>query len=231
MICMAKIKISETVIIKRSQINFAPYNPRKEDKNIVKKIAENFRKVGYLGGIQWNPITNNLIGGHKRTQALDMINKYDGTLNTDYDIKVEKIELSEKEEKAQNIWLNNKNVQGENDVFLMAALVEEIGIENTGMEIADVQILEAVVPNFKGSSNEEIVNDIKNVEDNYETKKQAIKNLKKNIKDSIKDTQRPSYFTITFKEYTEKAKFLEGIGINGDDLYINGNEFIKKIYE
>lgn len=31
-----KYKQSETVVIKRSQINFAPYNPRKEDPEVIK---------------------------------------------------------------------------------------------------------------------------------------------------------------------------------------------------
>ncbi len=46
-----KYKQSETVVIKRSQINFAPYNPRKEDPEVIKKLKKNFKTVGYLGGI------------------------------------------------------------------------------------------------------------------------------------------------------------------------------------
>lgn len=228
---MARIKESETIIIKRSQISFAPYNPRKEDKEIVKKIAYNFKKVGFLGGIQWNPLTGNLIGGHKRTQALDLINKYKGTPETDYDIKVEKIELSEKEEKAQNIWLNNKNVQGETDINILAEVITEIGIENTGLEQTDIEMIEAIVPDFEFSDNEEITTDIKNLNSSYEERKEAMKDLKKNIKKGVSNNQQSTHFTVTFKTYNEKAEFLESIGINGDDVYINGNEFIRRLTE
>lgn len=50
-----KYKQSETVVIKRSQINFAPYNPRKEDPEVIKKLKKNFKTVGYLGGSLFLP--------------------------------------------------------------------------------------------------------------------------------------------------------------------------------
>jgi hypothetical protein len=74
-----KYKQSETVVIKRSQINFAPYNPRKEDPEVIKKLKKNFKTVGYLGGIVWNQLSSYLVSGHKRVQTLDIINNYDGT--------------------------------------------------------------------------------------------------------------------------------------------------------
>jgi len=58
-----KIKQSETVMIKRSEIRFASYNPRKPDPVIVEEIKKNFKKVGYLGGIVFNKTTGNLVGG------------------------------------------------------------------------------------------------------------------------------------------------------------------------
>ena len=104
-----KLKQSETVIIKRSNIKFSPYNPRKKNPKVVAALKENFKKVGFLGGICWNKTTGNLIGGHKRLEALDLIYNYDGSKEKDYDVKVEQIEIELKTEKAQNIFLNNKN--------------------------------------------------------------------------------------------------------------------------
>lgn len=96
-----KYKQSETVVIKRSQINFAPYNPRKEDPEVIKKLKKNFKTVGYLGGIVWNQLSSYLVSGHKRVQTLDIINNYDGTPETDYEIKVEAVELDDKTEREQ----------------------------------------------------------------------------------------------------------------------------------
>lgn len=230
---MAKIKQSETVFIKRSQINFAAYNPRKRDPKVVEALKRNFKKVGFLGGIQWNATTGNLIGGHKRTEALDLIYNYDGTDATDYEIKVEKIELTEKQEKEQNIFLNNKRVQGQTDYRLMADLIQEIDIEEAGLEQVDIDYIETIVPDFQFSSADAIKNEIEALKQEPKTdqqKKDHVKNVKNEVKDALASgTHAASYFVVTFKSYDEKAEFLEGIGINGDDIYINAERFLKRL--
>lgn len=230
---MAKIKQSETVFIKRSQINFAAYNPRKRDPKVVEALKRNFKKVGFLGGIQWNATTGNLIGGHKRTEALDLIYNYDGTDATDYEIKVEKIELTEKQEKEQNIFLNNKRVQGQTDYRLMADLIQEIDIEEAGLEQVDIDYIETIVPDFQFSSADAIKNEIEALKQEPKTdqqKKDHVKNVKKEVKDALgSGTHAASYFVVTFKTYDEKAEFLEGIGINGDDIYLNAEKFLKRL--
>lgn len=224
-----KIKQSETVVIKRSQINFAAYNPRKKNPKVVEALKRNFKKVGFLGGIQWNSKTGNLIGGHKRTEALDLVYNYDGTEQTDYDIKVEKIELTEKQEKEQNVFLNNKRVQGETDYRLMADLINEIDFEEAGLEQVDIDYIETIVPDFQFASARQIKEDIEDLK-TPEQKKEHVKDVKKAVKEGLKNnTHAESYFVVTFKTYDEKAEFLEGIGINGDDIYINAERFLKRL--
>lgn len=224
-----KIKQSETVTIKRSQIKFAPYNPRKKDKKVVEALKENYKKVGFMGGIQWNSITGNLIGGHKRTEAMDLVFGYDGSLEKDYDIKVEKIELDEKTEKEQNIFLNNKRVQGETDFALMAELVETIDIEAAALTDADIDIIEAVVPNFKRGDKNEIQKDIAKL--SPQESKAHVKDVKKKMKSGIAESQIETHFTIVFKTYTEKAEFLEGIGINGDEIMLTSKKFLQSLQQ
>ena len=137
-----KLKQSETIVIRRSIINFAAYNPRKKNTKVVAALKANFKKVGFLGGICWNKTTGNLIGGHKRLEAMDLIYNYDGSKEKDYNIKVEQIELDLKTEKEQNIFLNNKNVQGENDFELLAELLPEINIENAALTDYDISLIE-----------------------------------------------------------------------------------------
>lgn len=229
---MAKIKQSETVFIKRSQVNFAAYNPRKANPKVVDALKKNFKKVGFMGGIQWNETTGNLIGGHKRTEALDLIHGYDGTENTDYEIKVEKIQLTEKQEKEQNIFLNNKRVQGETDFRLMAELIEDIDIDAAGLEEYDIEYIETLVPDFKFGSNTDIVEDIKSLKDDTNSGKDYVKDLKSKIKGDISNTtHHASYIVITFPTYDEKADFLSGIGINEDDIYITSDKFFKRLNE
>ena len=229
---MAKIKQSETVFIKRSQVNFAAYNPRKANPKVVDALKKNFKKVGFMGGIQWNETTGNLIGGHKRTEALDLIHGYDGTENTDYEIKVEKIQLTEKQEKEQNIFLNNKRVQGETDFRLMAELIEDIDIDAAGLEEYDIEYIETLVPDFKFGSNTDIVEEIKSLKDDTNSGKDYVKDLKSKIKGDISNTtHHASYIVITFPTYDEKADFLSGIGVNEDDIYITSDKFFKRLNE
>lgn len=219
----SKVKQSETVFINRSQINFAAYNPRKKNAKVVEALKRNFKKVGFLGGIQWNKTTGNLIGGHKRLEALDLCNNFDGTINTDYEVKVEQIEIDLKTEKEQNIFLNNKRVQGENDMELMAELINEIDIENAALEDYDIEMIQTLVPNFKLGKNESIIQDIEEIKSKSQVGKIAA------IKNSIGGSRLSTHFVVTFKDYDAKAEFLESIGINGDEVYITSDKFLKRL--
>ena len=222
-----KIKQSETIIILRSKINFASYNPRKKDKKVIDALIKNFKSVGFLGGIQWNSLTGNLIGGHKRLEALDVINKYDSSPEKDYEVKVEKIELTEKQEKEQNIFLNNKRAQGETDFFLMAELIKDIDIENAAIEEYDINLIESIVPDFKFADNSKIKEDSNQLTE--DAKKAHNKKVKAEIKESIASNHTQTHFTITFKTYDEKAEYLSSIGINEDSLFITSKVFLQKI--
>jgi hypothetical protein len=224
-----KLKQSETIVIKRSQINFAPYNPRKKNPKVVEALKANFKKVGFMGGIQWNKTTRNLIGGQKRTEALDLIFDYDGTPEKDYDVKVEMIELDEKTEKEQNLFLNNKRVQGEMDLELVAAMLPEINIEATGLEQYDIDLIKATVPDFHYGEITEIKTDINNLNKNSAANKEKIKALKKTISAGVKTDQTATHFTVAFEDYSKKAEYLESLGINGDTILISAERFFKAI--
>ena len=221
------MKQSETIILNRSQVNFAPYNPRKKDKKVIESLNKNFKKVGFLGGIIWNKTTGNLVGGHKRMETLDLIYNYDGTKEKDYDIKVEMVEFDLKTEQEQNIYLNNKKQQGETDFELMSKLIEVIDIDSAGLDIQDIEIIEALVPDFEFGKKDDIQNDISEL--NKESNKKSIKELKKNIKNNVGGSQMATHFTITFKTYEEKAEFLESIGINGDETIITSTKYLDRL--
>jgi len=221
------MKQSETIILNRSQVNFAPYNPRKKDKKVIESLKKNFKKVGFLGGIIWNKTTGNLVGGHKRMETLDLIYNYDGTKEKDYDIKVEMVEFDLKTEHEQNIYLNNKKQQGETDFELMSKLIEVIDIDSAGLDIQDIEIIEALVPDFEFGKKDDIQNDISEL--NKESNKKSIKELKKNIKNNVGGSQMATHFTITFKTYEEKAEFLESIGINGDETIITSTKYLDRL--
>lgn len=224
---MSKVKQSETVVINRSEIKFAPYNPRTESKEVVDSLIKNFKKVGFLGGIIYNERTNNIVGGHKRIQALDIINKYsDGN---DYELKVEKIDVDEKTEKSQNYYLNNKKHQAKTDYEKLSIIIEEIDLNIAEIDEVEITIIEAIVPDFYFGNNEEIKNDIKNLNKSVEERKNEIKNLKKSFKENVGMKNIPTHFTIVFEDYEDKARFLSGLGINEDNTIIKAKEFIELI--
>jgi hypothetical protein len=227
---MAKYKQSETITILRSTIKFAPYNPRKDNKRIVDELKKNFKRVGFLGGIVWNERTGNIVGGHKRVMALDLIHDYDGSLTKDYELKVERVDLDEKTEKEQNIFLNNKRVQGETDYEKLALMLPDIDIDNTGLDEYDISIIETLIPDFSMGDNEDIQVDTQELKKDYNERKEEIKELKKNIKNGVSDHQTATHFTVTFRTYDEKAGFLENIGINGDDVYITAERFKENLF-
>jgi len=140
---------------------------------------------------------------------------------------VECVELDLKTEKEQNIYLNNKKQQGETDFELMAILINEIDIDNAGIDEQDIEIIEALVPDFEFGRNDEIKKDIEEL--SYDERKANMKSLKKDIKGGINENQQSTHFTITFRSYDDKAEFLESIGINGDDTIVTSDKFLNRL--
>ena len=112
---MKELKQSETRIIKRSQINLNPINPKRHSDERIRLQKKNLQKVGFLGGIVWNELSGNLIDGHRRIKAMDMYYKYDGTSDTDYKVKVEVVNLDEKKEKEQLTYMAVGNTKPDLD--------------------------------------------------------------------------------------------------------------------
>lgn len=217
-----KYKESESVVIMRSQINFAPYNPKNHSKEQVDQIKSNIKRIGLLGGIIWNALTGNLVDGHKRVSALDVINKYDGS--NDYDIRVEKCELTDKQEKEQNVFQSKSRT--EVDLFLLSEIIDDIDIEAAGITEEDIEIMEIENPNFNYGKNEDAEQYFELSEEEKQAKKQKIKQAKSDTKSK---TEAEPYVTLTFSSFEAKAFFMERFGFDHYDLFIKGESFDKRI--
>ena len=223
-----KYKQSETVVIKRSEINFAPYNPRKEDPEVVKKLKKNFKTVGYLGGIVWNRRSSYLVSGHKRVQTLDIINNYDGTPETDYDIKVEAVDMDDKTEREQNIFMNSPSAMGEFDMEKMKVLVPEIDYQAAGLSEADMNIYGiSVMQDEVNSGLADTLDDFVEVQRPFEERKAAVKEMKEQIRQQAEQKAEDieSYVMINFKSYRAKSSFMLRFGFGPDDKIIPGETF------
>lgn len=137
-----KIKQSEVREILRSQITLAAYNPRKISPEARKKLKANLKRIGLLGGIIWNERTGNLVSGHQKVSIMDEVNHYDiDTHENDYIIRVEVANLSEKEEKEQNLFMNNRSAQGEYDDDMLRDMLNDIDFSFAGFDDFDIQLL------------------------------------------------------------------------------------------
>jgi hypothetical protein len=230
----AKYKQSETKTVKRSQINFAPYNPKKHTKDSIDKIKKNIRKVAFLGGIVWNEATGNLIDGHKRIMALDIINRHSEDTPNDYDVKVEAVELDEKTEKEQNIFQTQSRT--EFDIELMQILIPEIDYQNAGLEFEDLNYFMVEIPNVYDNSqeNDEVGNDFDNLEEmsdiEREMRKQAVKEAKNTTKKKMQDeAQGEPYVTLSFDNFENKVYFMELTNNKITDRFVKGESILKLI--
>lgn len=127
--------------VHRSQLKNAPYNPSRATKTQLAKLREGIKRFGFVGGITWNRRTENLVGGHKRLSQLDALNG-----SPDYHLTVDVVDLSEADEIALNILLNNREAQGNFDLELLSealAMLSEFGGESssTGFSQSDLQAI------------------------------------------------------------------------------------------
>jgi len=121
----------------RRDIQGAPYNPRIIDAHAKKKLERNLKKVGLLETLVVNRTTKNLVSGHQRLTCLDALEG-----NGEYFLDVAVVELSEKQEKEQNLFMNNPGAQGTWDSALLADLLrEDLAIEATGFEKTDLEVI------------------------------------------------------------------------------------------
>lgn len=133
---------AETREVHRSEITLAAYNPRKITEEARKKLKANLKRVGLMGGIVWNENTGNLVSGHQKIGIMDELNNYNPKTNeNDYKLRVEVVHLSEKEEKEQNLFMNNRAVQGEFDDDMLIRMIGDIEYENAGFTSFDMEML------------------------------------------------------------------------------------------
>lgn len=140
---LSKYITSQSVELLRSSIRYADYNPRKITDENRKTLKRGIKKFGLAGGIIVNKRTNNtIVSGHQRIAVLDELQKYNAeTKENDYKIRVDLVDLDEKEEKELNILTNNPNAQGEWDFDTLASIIPDIDYKTAGLTEADLSMI------------------------------------------------------------------------------------------
>ena len=239
---MKELKQSETRIIKRSQINLNPINPKRHSDERVKLQKKNLQKVGFLGGIVWNEASGNLVDGHRRIKAMDLYYKYNGTPETDYNIKVEVVSVDSKTEKEQLAYMAVGNTKP--DIDLLANFVPDIDYTEIGLDTNELNDILAInqadaislsesldglispldFDNAKGAEPEEVVG-------TYDDKKNHMKEIKRQVREQAYQNQQDeeAYITLSFSSFEAKADFCDLLGISTDDKFVKGEEVLKLI--
>lgn len=237
---MTKIKQSETRTIWRSQINLNPINPKRHNDAQVETQKRNLKKVGFLGGIVWNELSGNLIDGHRRIKALDIIHKYDGSEESNYEVKVEAVQMDEKTEKEQLTYMAVGNTKP--DLDLIANYIEDIDYTDLGLsdnEIQDILSFNDVAniemvtiddlfgPKTKKTREEEE----EETEDDYETRKAHMKEVKEQVKLKAEEEglRQSAFITLSFSTFEAKQDFCDLLGVDAYATMAKGEEVLSII--
>ena len=236
---LSKYFTSETIEIQRSEINLADYNPRSISAETRKKLKQNIKKNGLLGGLVYNLRTKTLVSGHQRISVLDELNNYP---DTDYLVKVEAIDVDEQREKELNVWFNNTSVQGQWDYDLLAQIIPDIDYKNAGLTDEDLQLI-GIDFTMQTEAEQSITDDINNLITPIQNQKDTVKQAKKELSQAEKiahnkevkaqvmqDAQdkaenMESYVMISFDDYKSKAAFMERFGFDKREKFVKGELF------
>lgn len=123
--------------VHRRNLVVAKYNPRTITDEARGKLRANLQSVGLLAPLTLNRTTGTLLSGHQRLACLDALEGTD-----DYLLDVSVVELTEKQEKEQNVALNSDRLTGDWDLDLLADLLKtpDLDLSATGFSILDVQL-------------------------------------------------------------------------------------------
>jgi len=208
----------------RKQFHGAPYNPRTLDRRARAKLEKNLRRIGLIQPIVVNLRTNNIIAGHQRIALIDSIENRD-----DYEIDVSVCDLSEEEEKTQNIAMNNQAMMGTWNTGALESLLKDINREalpDTGFDPTDIAMYfpdDTLAPMFALEKQPESVKESLDEID----KIAKIKEDKKRAKESAKEVDTEVYSVVRFESREQQMRFHSLCGADQNTKYIDGDRVFR----
>ncbi|QUB64860.1 ParB N-terminal domain-containing protein [Prevotella melaninogenica] len=238
---------SESVELLRSQIKLHENNPRTISDENRKALKRGIKKFGMVGGIVVNKRTGyTLVSGHQRLSVMDELQKYNAdTKENDYPIRVDLIDVEEKEEKELLILLNNPSAQGEWNYDTLRELIPDIDYKDAGLTEQDLDII-GVDFNFQTEEENTIAGELDDlmspVREEHQAEvaqKQAERAEKvahmKQVKEEVKQAatkaaaDMDAYLMLSFDNWDAKVEFCEKFGFNPDEKFLKGEVFSEKI--
>lgn len=200
----------EIIEIRRDQIKNADYNPRSIAAKAKKRLKENIKNVGLLGPIVWNRRTGNIVAGHQRIDCMDQLEK-----THEYMIKVAAVDLDEKTEKEQNVFMNNPDTQGVFDIEKLGELFKlDLDAYNMGFDQSDVYTI------LGENLNEKQIEEMAKLSNEMH---KAIADFDRAAKTSNERNDIEFYLVVVFKNRESRAEFCARHGFE-DFRYVDGRE-------
>jgi hypothetical protein len=122
---------------KRSEVQIAPYNPRKISPQQKATLKRSIRKYGVVGGITVNKQTMTIVGGNQKVTIVDEIMGYP---EKDYTLLAEAVNMDYKTEVELNFMLNSENAHGEWDDMKVRELLPDINYMDAGLTEEDLSL-------------------------------------------------------------------------------------------
>ena len=236
---LSKYIKSESIELSRSAIRFADYNPRKLSDESRKTLKRGIKKFGLVGGIVVNRRTGlTVVSGHQRLSVMDDLQKFP---DNDYCIRVDVIDVDEKQEKELNILMNNPNAQGSWDFDTLAQIVPDIDWKDAGLTDADLNMIgvDYLLQTKEESSIADALSDMMAPVTEQDAADKAAKQLEratkvahmKGVKQQVKENAQKqaenmdAYVMLSFDTFEARAAFMAGFGYDPDVKFVKGEVF------
>lgn len=211
---ISKFQKFEMMVVERHQILKAEYNPRTISKDAEKRLRRALATHGLVQPVVWNRRTGNLVGGHRRLEALDALER-----SQNYSLQVAVVDLNEREEKILNVQLNNPSMQGEWDMDKLTELALDGDVSPVEMGFSDGDI--AVM--FGGDERlDELMGDVEGVVEAKNTLRE-IKEHRAESMDKMQEAQGADfYFTVVCENEAQKKAILKALGVPDWEAFAPG---------
>ena len=175
-----------------------------------------------------------VVSGHQRLSVMDELQKFP---DNDYRIRVDVIDVDEKQEKELNILMNNPNAQGTWDFDALARIVPDtdadlnmIGVDyllqtDEESSIADA-LSDMMAPVTEQSEADKTAKQLERAE-----KVAHMKEVKQQVKENAQKQAEnmDAYVMLSFDTYEAKAAFCERFGYDPDMKFIKGEVFDEQV--
>jgi hypothetical protein len=205
----------------RRELVGAAYNPRTITPEARRKLRKNLERVGLLMPVVWNRRTRRLVAGHQRLSILDDLEGRD-----DYELDVAVVDLDEKTEQEQNVFLNNTEAQGDFDFDKLKAMFQGTGLDGqaAGFDLSDVIDLFGA----QEQASEEIEELQKRMEEIHSVRNRVTAHSVRNRVTAKSALQIDFYCVLVFRGDAQVTNFLAQHGLP-DGRYVNGEDLVEAI--